>query len=158
MSQNPVLQVLLTNPDARVPSKANADDSCFDFFAAEDVRIRPGETRLVDLGCRLIIPEGYDLVLREKSGLASRGIIIGAGEVDQGYRGPLKAVVRYMSYEDPAPMSGSSIPDVYEFRAGQKVCQGRLVRKINTDLQEITEDQFSTDTERGEGGFGSSGT
>ncbi len=123
------------------------------FLSAEEVVICDGNTKLVDLGCRLILPEGFDLVLREKSGLATKGVIIGAGEVDNGYRGPLKAVVRYI-----VPNNEIDTPTYITFKPGMKVCQGRLVRKINTSLSEITEDQFNTDTDRGEGGFGSSGT
>ena len=152
MFQNPTLKVLLTSDQAKSPSKAHDDDSCFDFFAAEDCIVRNGDTQLIDLGCKVIIPEGYDMVIREKSGLASKGIIVGAGEIDNGYRGPLKAVVRFIK-----PLDAQYEQNYFSFFSGDKVCQGRLVRKINTHIEQISKSNFSSNTSRGEGGFGSSG-
>jgi dUTP pyrophosphatase len=68
------LRVLRNRHEATMPTKAHKGDLCYDFYAAEEVVIRPGQTRVVDLGVNLHIPEGYALILKERSGHASKGL------------------------------------------------------------------------------------
>jgi dUTP pyrophosphatase len=141
----PLLRVLRTK-DGKLPEKAHRADQCFDFFSAEDVELRMGEVATVDLGCRVILPEGYGLRFFEKSGLALKGLDIKAGTIDNGYRGQLKAVVRWLH------------PDPFVIRRGDKVLQGELVKIIPTEIVEISREEFSEETDRGSDGFGSTGS
>jgi dUTP pyrophosphatase len=103
------------------------------------------------LGLRAILPEGYGLEFRERSGLASKGIIIGAGIIDEDYHGNLKAVVRFLS---------SKHNDAFTINAGDKIVQAELVKRIPVDIVEVGFEEFeqlSQGSERGEKGFGSTG-
>lgn len=162
------LRVMRNRSEAKLPTKAHEGDLCFDFYAAEDAELRPGQTRVVDLGINLHIPEGFGLILEERSGLASRGVVIGAGVIDNHYRGPLKAVVRWLpddaGFDEELARDGDCPPrklnymlDNLSIKAGDKIVQGRLVHVIDLPIQEVTEEEFSTDTVRAESGFGSTG-
>ena len=76
MNQELVLKVKRTCPDAKVPEKAHSDDMAWDLFSLEDVTLYPGVTETVSTGICFGIPKGYDMKIREKSGLASQGIHI----------------------------------------------------------------------------------
>lgn len=145
------LKVLRTSETATVPSKVRDTDSCFDLYADEEVNVITGQTVLVNLGIRVMIPEGYEMEIRERSGLATKGIIIGAGEVDEEYRGLLKVVVRYLQ---PNPQA----PSYFKINVGDRIAQCKLKERIPQTVREISEEEFEADTSRGEGGFGRSGT
>lgn len=145
------LGVLLTNENSVVPTKAHDGDLCYDFYSCEDVDILPGITKVVDLGVRLCLPEGYGLVLKERSGLATKGVLVGAGVIDNGYRGELKAVIRWM------PADGKS-QEPFQVKKGSKIVQGMLVRVVDMPVVQLSVNEFDTDdSERKEGGFGSTG-
>jgi len=152
----PAIKVLRTVDDVKLPTQATESAQCIDFYASEDVEILPGETRLVDLGVKLVLPKGYGLEFRERSGLATKGIIIGAGIIDEDYHGPLKAVVRYL------PSRGyvyDGQEQSFKVSAGDKIVQAELVKRIPIEIQEIEEAMFRLEalsSKRGEKGFGSS--
>lgn len=141
-------------PFAKLPSKAHPTDACFDLYCPEDYAVGDCETVVIPLGVRAIIPEGYHLQFEEKSGLASKGIVIGAGVVDSAYTGELKAVVRFFN---PTKLHSKNW---YNFKAGDKVVQAKLVKDIPTEIEEISDSQFNElakEKDRGSKGFGSSG-
>jgi dUTP pyrophosphatase len=148
----PEIKVQLNHPQAKMPSRGTDRAQCIDLYAAESVSIPAGGTALVDLGLRLILPKGYGLEFRERSGLASRGILIGAGIIDEDYHGNLKAVVRFMSSQYGG--------EPFRINAGDKIVQAELVERISIDLTEVEFEEFeqlSQDSQRGEKGFGSTG-
>jgi len=162
------IRVLRNRPEARLPTKAHEGDLAYDFYAAEDVVIRPGQTKLVDLGINLHIPDGYGLILKERSGAAVKGVIVGAGVIDNHYRGPLRAVIRWFPADgglDDEISEASGHPvfklahksDDLVINAGDKIVQGMLVRVIDLPIDEVSGDNFSFETSRGVGGFGSTG-
>jgi len=162
----PKIKVLCINEHAKLPTQATDRAQCIDFYAAEDVEILPGETKLVDLGVKLVLPEGYGLEFRERSGLATKGIIIGAGIIDEDYHGSLKAVVRYLNgkfREKPAhvvsPIERSPDHRPFNITKGDKIVQAELVRRIPITIDEVNPEEFENltdDSQRGEKGFGSS--
>ncbi len=82
--------------DAVIPVLKTAGASGADVSAVEDVDIQPGHTELIDLGFSVAIPEGYELQLRPRSGLALRhGVTVlnSPGTIDSDYRGPMKALL-----------------------------------------------------------------
>ena len=127
-----------------MPSYALPGDSGFDLRASESVECINGKMALVPLGVRIEIPEGYEIQIRPKSGLTSKGIVAMFGTVDSGYRGELKAIVLNM---------GQNYFHIFE--KGDKVCQGVLVPVSRAEFIDV--EDLSTDTQRGEGGFGSTG-
>lgn len=100
----------------------------------------------------MVIPEGFEFQIRERSGLARKGIIIGAGEVDEEYRGPLKVVVRYLQPRR------EDAPNFWKVKVGDRIAQGKLERRIHQKIEEIYSEDFTDITSRGTGGFGSSGS
>lgn len=144
------LLVVRNTPDAKLPTRGTDRAQCVDFYAAESKTIYPGQTALVDLGVSVVIPPGYGLEFRERSGLATKGIIIGAGVIDEDYHGSLKAVVRFMD--------DSNNPFI--IRAGDKIVQGELVERIPFEIREIEQNQLDfhlNSSDRGDKGFGSTG-
>ena len=155
----PNLKVLRIHPEAKLPQKVFEADACFDLYCLEDFNIEVFETKLIRTGLRFEIPDGFDLDIREKSGLATKGIIIGGGVVDSVYRGEIQIVMRFLDNKvmrinsDGKPVAMR----VIKFEAGDKIAQCKLVSKIPTAIVEITESEFNANTERSSGGFGSSG-
>jgi dUTP pyrophosphatase len=147
------LGVFKTSPDATLPTQATDRAQCIDFYAAEDKVIYPGETVLIDLGVKIVLPEGYGMEFRERSGLATKGIIVGGGIIDEDYHGPLKAIVRYMA----AVPTGSHREPVI-VKTGNKILQAELVKRIPIEIRKIDEGAIERAieySERGEKGFGS---
>jgi len=153
----PRLGVYRTYPTAKMPTQATDRAQCIDFYAAEDAKIYPGETVVVNLGVRVVIPEGYGLEFRERSGLASKGVIIGAGVIDEDYHGALGAVIRYMGGNKDGMQP---INDWFTIVKGDKILQAELVKRIPIEITEIGSDELQDaieTSERGVKGFGSTG-
>lgn len=145
------LRVYRENPNAKLPTKAHSSDHCWDLYASKDAEIHDECTVMVETGIRIEPPAGYALIVKERSGLATKGIIIGAGVIDTAYRGPINVIMRY--FKPNWIMSKSSS---FKIKAGDKIAQFKLEKTIESEIIEISKEEFSTDTERGENGFGSS--
>jgi dUTP pyrophosphatase len=144
------------NYDAKAPAKAHKSDAGWDLFSLDKKTVWPIyflffyrlfslfllKTKPVRTGIAVHIPEGYYGRVAEKSGLANKNIGIGAGVIDCGYTGEIEIVVRNFNL----------FP--YTFKKGDKVAQ-LIVEKIS--MEEFTEVTDSRETERGSGGFGSTG-
>ncbi|RKQ36282.1 dUTP diphosphatase [Kocuria tytonis] len=137
----------LLDPGLPIPAYARPGDAGADLRAREDVELRPGERALVDTGVAVAIPEGYVGLVHPRSGLAAaHGITVlnAPGTVDSGYRGELKVC-----------LLNTDARAAYTIRRGERIAQ--LV------VQEVVTARFDAvaqlpPSERGERGFGSSGT
>ena len=130
---------------ARIPTYAHSGDACADVFLPMDYApLEPGEIRIVPLGFACHVPVGWEIQVRSRSGLASRGIIVanGIGTIDSGYTGEVGVILMNMS--------GAIQP----LLQGDRVCQLKISRADQIQFEVIDELDF---TERGEGGYGSSG-
>ena len=136
--------------DVKNPIRAHSTDAGIDFFVPNDfknITLNPGEDILIDSGIKVIVPRGYALIFKEKSGVAvKRKFTIGAAVVDSDYRG----VVHFHLFNN------GNVPQ--EICAGDKIIQGLLI-PVALDMPElISNDDYSLyETNRGEGGFGSTG-
>ena len=138
--------------EARIPEKNNDSDSGYDFFiigdeefspVESDYHLHPGERKLFSTGIALELPDGYGMLLKDRSGLAVKnGIHVLAGVIDNGYRGEVKICLTNLS------------DVVVRFNAGDKIAQGVLHQVPVCKIEEIKELSV---TERGGKGFGSSG-
>lgn len=131
---------------AVLPSYQTKAASGFDFCSTEQVILKAGEVKLVPTGLSVEIPEGYELQVRARSGLAAKkGVFLvnGIGTIDADYRGEIKIIMSTCSSE----------PVILE--AGERVAQGVLMAVEQAEISEATE---LSETERGSGGFGSTGT
>jgi dUTP pyrophosphatase len=86
------VKFLRCDTKAILPTKAYSGDQCFDLYSIEDAIIYPGETVQVKTGLKCVLPAGYGLEFKEKSGLASKGLKVGGGIIDNGYRGLEKVI------------------------------------------------------------------
>jgi dUTP pyrophosphatase len=138
-----VLQIEKLHPSAVVPSFAYTGDAGADLFSIEDIAIAPGQVIAVGTGLRMAIPIGYAGFVWDKSGLALKSSITTmAGVIDSNYRGEIKVVLTNLGKEPFSITKGSKIAQI-------------IINKV--EAPEIQEGPVSTDTERGEKGFGSSG-
>lgn len=131
------------NPQAVLPQYAKAGDAGFDLFSCEDFSLKPLERHVFNLGLASEIPENYYVKVSPKSGLAVKaGIDVMAGTIDSSYRGEWGVVLINLGNEP------------YEFKAGDKLAQGVLLK---VEGAEIVETDNLSETDRGTGGFGSTG-
>lgn len=140
-----VVKVKRLSEEARIPHAANKGDVAFDLYALEGYVLRPNERFAVPTGIALEIPPGYEGQVRPRSGLAlHEGITIlnSPGTIDSGYRGEVKVIVINLSSEE------------FAIKEGMRIAQ--LAIREAPDIVFAEVDELS-DTERGEGGFGSSG-
>ena len=128
-----------------LPSYATPGAAGMDVVAAEDVDLLPGQRHAVATGYKVAIPNGYEIQVRPRSGLAFKhGISVPntPGTIDSDYRGELKILL----------INHGSEP--FAIRRGERIAQ--LVPAAVT-LAEFDEVDELCETERGAGGFGSTG-
>ena len=128
-----------------LPSYATPGAAGMDVVAAEDVDLAPGQRHAVATGFRVAIPDGYEIQVRPRSGLAFKhGVTVPntPGTIDSDYRGELKVL---MINHGPGP---------FAVRRGERIAQ--LVPAVVT-IATFDEVDELEDTHRGHGGFGSTG-
>ena len=128
-----------------LPVYATAGAAGMDVVSAEDVTIAPGERHAVATGLAMAIPEGFEIQVRPRSGLALKhGISVPntPGTIDSDYRGELKVILINLGSED------------FAIRRGDRVAQ--LVLAPVTRASWVEVDALDK-TARGTGGFGSTG-
>ncbi len=128
-----------------LPAYATAGAAGMDVVAAEDVVLRPGARQAVATGFSVAIPEGYEIQVRPRSGLALKhGITVpnSPGTIDSDYRGELKVILANLS------------DDSFPIQRGDRIAQLVLAPVTLAQWEEV--DDLDA-TARGEGGFGSTG-
>lgn len=124
-----------------LPHRAHKDDAGLDLYAAETVYITPNSHEIIETGVHVAIPKGFVGLLTSKSGLMGKGITC-RGTIDAGYTGSIKAVM--FNHSDKA----------YKVEQGSKVTQLVILPIITPEVELV---DFLEETERGNGGFGSTG-
>ena len=137
--------------EVKSPVRGHETDAGIDFFIPEDfapITLQPNEDVLIDAGIKVLVPKGFALIFKEKSGVAvKKKLTIGACVVDSDYRG----VVHLHLFNNGR--------NEVTLEPGDKITQGILVPIALGTPTEISEKEYNSyDTERGEGGFGSTGT
>lgn len=135
------LKVVL-DPEAKMPCRAHSADAGYDLFSREDATIFPNSGGKFDTGVHIAIPAGYVGFLKSKSGLNVNNGIQSEGVIDAGYTGSI--CVKLYNHGSQA----------VEIKKGQKISQLVLLPIITPDLEQV---DTLEDTERGNGGFGSTG-
>lgn len=131
--------------DAKLPEYAHLTDAGADIFALEHTYLKPNETKLVKTGIAVAIPVGYEIQIRPRSGLSLKTplrIANAPGTVDADYRGEVCVIMWNSSNE------------TVEINAGDKIAQMVINEVPMIKWKEVTE---LSSTERGTGGFGSTG-
>jgi dUTP pyrophosphatase len=134
-------------PEARLPSYAHSGDAGLDLASAVDAEVGPGERVMIPTGVAVAIPHGHAGLVLPRSGLASReGLTLAnaPGLIDAGYRGEVTCAVVNLDRERPVSI-----------RQGDRIAQLVIVP---VQLVEALWSKELPPSERGEGGFGSSGS
>jgi dUTP pyrophosphatase len=135
------------NPDLPLPRRATPQAAGFDVRSAEaDLVLQPGEIRAVSTGLVMELPEGIECQVRPRSGLAARyGITLpnSPGTIDPDYRGELKVLLQ----------NGGA--GAVTIRRGERIAQLVFSR---FEAPQVAEVDSLSETKRGAGGFGSTGT
>ena len=134
------------DPGASVPRYAHEGDAGCDLESRQDITLPPGGRALVPTGVAVSIPEGYAGFVQPRSGLAAKhgiSILNTPGLIDSHYRGEIKIILVNLDPERP-----------FEVRRGDKICQLVFQKVERAGFVEVEE---LDSTERGEGGFGSTG-
>jgi dUTP pyrophosphatase len=135
-------------PECKDPSYAYQSDSGFDLYSVDEVNFLPFERKLVPTGLSFDIPEGYEIQVRTKSGLAlNQGLMVlnSPGTVDQGYTGEIKVILMNMNNE------------VLTVTKGQKIAQAVICPVVSGKWVNLVEINKLDDKERSNNGFGSTG-
>lgn len=154
------LEIYKIRPDAKLPVRAHALDAGMDLFYCPDpkkasecfwepegeYRIPPRESCLVPTGLKVDVPMGYMLEIKNKSGIAHKQkLVVGACVVDTGYTGEI-----YVNLHNLGGHTKTIEP-------GQKIAQAVLIPVSICGVRETTTDPAEKNTNRGSGGFGSTG-
>jgi dUTP pyrophosphatase len=130
------------------PVYAKEGDSGFDLRADESGSLKPLERKLVGTGLYFELPDGYELQIRPRSGLAYKNgvtVLNSPGTVDTGYRGEIKVLLINLSNEE------------FVWEKGERIAQGVIAHRISSDYGDLIEVMEINESDRGEGGFGSTG-
>ena len=139
------LKVLRLSARAKLPTYATDGSACFDFYAAHDALLTAYHAALIGTDLAVEVPEDYVLQMYPRSGLAFRHLVTLANSpaiIDADYRGEVKFM---LVNHGPKPVT---------VLAGDRVAQAMLVHAPRVAIEEVAE---LSETERGTGGFGSTG-
>ncbi|MEI8270378.1 MAG: dUTP diphosphatase [bacterium] len=144
---NPVLQKvkILADSDEFIPSYKTEKAAAADLVAnipEGKVTILSNRIVTIDLGFKMALPPGWQAEIKPRSGLSQRGVHIALGTIDEDYRGRMRAVVMNLGKE------------IIVINHGERIAQLSLKPVFKFDWEKV--DQLD-ETERGEGGFGSTG-
>jgi dUTP pyrophosphatase len=144
----PVIRFRRTTPDAVVPNYTHDGDAGMDLCATRDVTLRPGESAMVGSGIAIQLPRGFAGFVHARSGLGSKGLVIkhSTGVIDSGYRDEIKLVLFNNN-----PITSDH---TFNIKKGDRVAQLVIQHVACATMAEV---KSLEETERGTGGFGSSG-
>ncbi|MBQ9087738.1 MAG: dUTP diphosphatase [Lentisphaeria bacterium] len=127
------------------PKKAHPDDAGYDLYSRIDAVLEPLSGMVIPVGFAIELPTGYEAQIRPRSGLAAKHHITvtnSPGTVDANYRGEIKAILYNLDREP------------FIIQRGDRIAQMVICKLPEIELVEATE---LSETDRGSGGFGSSG-
>ena len=131
--------------DNPTPCYKNSGDSGMDICSNENVKVLAFNWKLISTGIYLEIPEGYEVQVRSRSGLAFKfGLMVlnSPGTIDSGYRGEVKVILKNHDHHS------------YDVKKGDRIAQLVMASVVRAEIEEVIE---LSETERNEGGFGSTG-
>jgi dUTP pyrophosphatase len=144
--EQPALKIKKLRPNAITPGRATPGSTGLDLFACidgEEAVALANQPTLIGTGVAIEVPAGYDVQIRPRSGLSSRGVGVVFGTVDSDYRGEVMVTMYLLS------------PDIsFEVKHGDRIAQ-MVIGRV-TDLPVVEVDDL-TSTDRGSGGHGSTG-
>lgn len=137
-----LLRIERLDPSLPMPHYAHEGDAGFDLYAAKDMTLTSFQRGIMPLGVKFHIPSGYEVQIRGRSGMTKMGLDVKFGTIDAGYRGEAKTNIHNCSHS------------LANIKYGMRICQAVLAPVTRAHIVEGT---VKNDTDRGEGGFGSTG-
>lgn len=141
-----VIELPIVGEATQIPAYAQPGDAGADLRSAEALVLEPGERALVSTGVRFALPEGYAAFVVPRSGLAVKhgiSIVNSPGTIDAGYRGEIKVPLINLDARTP-----------FEIEPGDRIAQLIVMPVTRANFTPV---QVLDESERGEGGFGSTG-
>lgn len=140
---SPKIKILKIDESVPLPNYAKSGDAGLDLYSAEEIVLKPGQRYGVRTGIKMEIPDNFVGLIWDKSGIAlNAGIKTMGGVVDSGYRGEVKVIIINLSDRN------------FVVKKHTKVAQ-MLIKKV--ERAEIEMVDHLTETDRGDGAFGSTG-
>jgi dUTP pyrophosphatase len=159
------VNIELCRKTARLPEYANLYDAGMDVYAADEILIGPGETKIVPTGLKFAIPEGYEIQVRPRSGLSLRTalrISNSPGTIDAGYRDEFGIIITNttpvccFSSDEPVTIDNKEENQgLYKIRIGDRIAQ-IVLQQVPRMSFNIVKNVKDIGSDRG-GGFGSTG-
>jgi dUTP pyrophosphatase len=141
--QHVQLKIKKLRDDAHIPAYGGPSDAGLDLCSLEDWTLKPGEQHTFKIGIAIAVPDGFVGLVWDRSGMAARnGVKTMAGVIDCTYRGEVGIVLVNVTNKP------------YDVKQGDRIAQ-LLIQPIATAEVQVVEEL--DDTQRGNGGFGSSG-
>ena len=142
------IEVINLSPALDLPQYATSMSAGLDLLAAveNEIILRAGSRILVPTGLKIALPEGYEAQVRPRSGLAIKNgitVLNSPGTIDADYRGEISVILINLGSED------------FVIKRGMKIAQMVIAPYIQAKFLEV---ELLSQTERGSGGFGSTGT
>ncbi len=137
-----IIKVKKLNPNARLPMRAHSTDSGADIFALEHTVLKAESITNVKTGIAVELHENTSGIIWGKSSVESKGVKVMAGLIDHPYRGEILVCMYNLNKTD------------FVFEAGQKIAQLVVLPTLYPAFEEAVD---LADTQRGAGGFGSTG-
>jgi len=139
-----MINVKLLHPDATLPSRKHSGDSGADltYPGPERIRIRPGETLTIPTGISIALEHGTEGQIRPRSSISRRGLLVHLGTIDSEYRGEVGVII-------------TNLEDIHQhINPGDRIAQLVVAPVLYPKFREV---EKLGETERGDGGFGSTG-
>jgi dUTP pyrophosphatase len=140
-----LLKVKLLNEEARLPEYAYEGDTGLDLFSTSEAVIKPGKSALIPTGISIQLPPKTEAQIRPRSGLALKHqvtVLNGPGTVDEGYRGEIGVIL----------INHGTLP--FKIEVGMKIAQMVIQPVLSVKVEKV---EKLNETDRGVGGFGSTG-
>jgi dUTP pyrophosphatase len=141
------IPVMLLAPDARLPQRAYEHDAAFDLFSVENAIVAPQHRQVIGTGVALGLPPGVAALTLPRSGLAAEygvALVNAPGLIDPGYRGEVRIILLNTDRHHP-----------FHVAVGDRIAQLLVVSLTAVSFFETVR---LDETDRGERGFGSTGT
>ena len=164
------LQIKLLSENATLPTRNHSTDAGFDIYAAETITLEPQEKALIATDIAVNISKGYVGLLTSRSGVSSKThLVIETGKIDAGFQGHMQINIKndeqqtneiglHFNGVDGKPLETTDnhvFLRTYKINKGDKLAQLVIVPIVTPELQQVEE--FTSESARGEKGFGSSG-
>ncbi|MCR5061338.1 MAG: dUTP diphosphatase [Saccharofermentans sp.] len=150
--------------EAVIPKYANDGDAGMDIYAACDVIINPGESKLIPTGLKMAIPYGYEVQIRPRSGISYKTplrIPNAPGTIDCGYRDEVNVIMYNASVRDDSGIEPFTLNNKGCLHGTYKICKGdRIAQMVIAKVEycdPVIVDSVADIGENRGGGFGSTG-